>query len=436
MKNMEYNFNKIWEKCLAFNIEQKPEEFKGLLDLLASSDNRKYALEIGSNYGGTSFGLCHIYENVISLDIKHHPNFDKIRESFPSYNYIISDSTSNDTVNLIKSLDIKFDLIFIDGDHSYEGVKNDYEKYKQFLSDDGYLAFHDIIQSKETEEYNIFVSKFWNELAETYTKRFEFIAKERDNSFNRDNEFHRILKDQRYDVWGGIGLIRNSRVAIFSHNFLDNHWESIVEDQIVKIQESGLYKRADKIFYGVYSQKDLDYETFKSLLKKYDPDIKIEIVRYSVNNAEFNTLINLQNYCRLNPNGSVLYFHTKGSSRGENVYIDSWRDCMNYFNIERWKSPVIDLINNKGDVCGCLYVESFMFLDYHFKNYFSGNFWWSNTKHINSLPSLVKLNIENPDNRTVAEMWLGMGAHRWISYYNTPVTQWYEHYFDPISYKN
>ena len=109
---------------------------------------------------------------------------------------------------------------------------------------------------------------------------------------------------------------------------------------------------------------------------------------------------------------------------------------MNYFNIERWKSPVIDLINSKGDVCGCLYVESFMFLDYHFKNYFSGNFWWSNTKHINSLPSLVKLNIENPDNRTVAEMWLGMGAHRWISYYNTPVTQWYEHYFDPISYKN
>jgi len=76
-----------------------------------------------------------------------------------------------------------------------------------------------------------------------------------------------------------------------------------------------------------------------------------------------------------------------------------------------------------------------MFLDYHFKNYFSGNFWWTSAKHVNNLPSLVKLNIENPGNRTVAEMWLGMAGHRWISYYTTPVTQWYQHYFDPNTYK-
>ena len=165
---MSYNFNLIWEKCLSFNIEQKPEEFKELLDFLNQTKNKKYALEIGSNYGGTSFGLCHIYDNVLSLDIKHHPNFDKIKEVFPNYNYIISDSTSNDTVNFIKSLGIKFDFIFIDGDHSYEGVKNDYEKYKQFLADDGYMAFHDIIQSEETEQYDIFVSKLWNEKDTTY----------------------------------------------------------------------------------------------------------------------------------------------------------------------------------------------------------------------------------------------------------------------------
>ena len=91
---MEYNFNHIWEKCLPFNIEQKPEEFKKLLDFLSKNKNKKYALEIGSNYGGTSFGLCHLYEYVISIDIKHHDNFDKIKTQFPNYNYIISDSKS------------------------------------------------------------------------------------------------------------------------------------------------------------------------------------------------------------------------------------------------------------------------------------------------------------------------------------------------------
>ena len=35
------------------------------------------------------------------------------------------------------------DLLFIDGDHSYEGVKADWEAYKQFLVDDSVVVFHD-----------------------------------------------------------------------------------------------------------------------------------------------------------------------------------------------------------------------------------------------------------------------------------------------------
>jgi predicted O-methyltransferase YrrM len=433
---MEYNFNQIWEKCLGFNIEQKPEEFKKLMDFLNDTKNKRYALEIGSNYGGTTFGLCHLYENVLTIDIKHDPNFDRIKEIFPTYNYIISDSRSNNTVNYIKNLGIKFDFIFIDGDHSYEGVKNDYEKYKQFLSEEGFMAFHDIVESKETEEYDIFVSKLWNELLPQYKNKHEFIAKVKDDNYSRDNEFHRILKDQDYRVWGGIGLIQNHKVSVFVHNYLDNNWYEIVYSQIQKLINSGLYKRADKIFYGVYSTIESNYEIFYSMIKKIDSDLKIEIVKYDSNDAEFNTLINLQNYCVLNPNGSVLYFHTKGSSRERNHYINSWRECMEYFVIEKWKVCLEDLVNEKGTVCGALYVEWFKFLDYQFDNYFSGNFWWASSKHINTLPSLVKLHLDKPDNRTVAEMWLGMAPHRWISYYSEQINNYYEYYFDPNIYKS
>jgi len=39
--------------------------------------------------------------------------------------------------------DIKIDVLFIDGDHSYEGVKTDFELYSNILSDNGIIIIHD-----------------------------------------------------------------------------------------------------------------------------------------------------------------------------------------------------------------------------------------------------------------------------------------------------
>jgi len=39
--------------------------------------------------------------------------------------------------------DIKIDLLFIDGDHSYEGVKKDFELYSNLLNDKGIIIIHD-----------------------------------------------------------------------------------------------------------------------------------------------------------------------------------------------------------------------------------------------------------------------------------------------------
>lgn len=38
----------------------------------------------------------------------------------------------------------RFDLIFIDGDHRYEGVKQDFELYKSLLSERGVILLHDV----------------------------------------------------------------------------------------------------------------------------------------------------------------------------------------------------------------------------------------------------------------------------------------------------
>ena len=39
--------------------------------------------------------------------------------------------------------DRQYDVLIIDGDHSYEGVKFDYENYRKFVRVGGYLIFDD-----------------------------------------------------------------------------------------------------------------------------------------------------------------------------------------------------------------------------------------------------------------------------------------------------
>ena len=52
--------------------------------------------------------------------------------------------------------DIKIDVLFIDGDHSYEGVKLDFDLYSTILSDKGIIMIHD---TDESYENNLIVSE-------------------------------------------------------------------------------------------------------------------------------------------------------------------------------------------------------------------------------------------------------------------------------------
>ena len=45
--------------------------------------------------------------------------------------------------------DIKIDLLFIDGDHSYEAVKKDFDLYSQILTDKGIIIIHDTDEEYE-----------------------------------------------------------------------------------------------------------------------------------------------------------------------------------------------------------------------------------------------------------------------------------------------
>ena len=62
--------------------------------------------------------------------------------------------------------------MFIDGDHTYEGVKKDFKMYKTLVRKNGLIAFHDI----NSETMGVF--HFWREIKKRY--KYEEIVRDRD----------------------------------------------------------------------------------------------------------------------------------------------------------------------------------------------------------------------------------------------------------------
>ena len=121
-------------------------------------------LEIGSASGGLTYTLNRFlkFKNIILIDDDQHPRHKLLKDTLGEIDYVkwTGDSQSAQAADFIKSLDLKFDIIFIDADHSYEGIKNDTSNFLPFLKDTGLLVFHDIEQPG--------VKKWLNEAQENY----------------------------------------------------------------------------------------------------------------------------------------------------------------------------------------------------------------------------------------------------------------------------
>ncbi len=59
-----------------------------------------------------------------------------------------------------------YDLLFIDGDHSFEGVSFDYTKFEPFVKKGGFIVFHDYTFSD--------IARFVDTLNFKYPRRFQF----------------------------------------------------------------------------------------------------------------------------------------------------------------------------------------------------------------------------------------------------------------------
>ena len=156
---------------------QLEDEFKQLLEIFKNLQP-KVILEIGTANGGTLFCFCKLAPEdatIISIDLPGGPFGGGYPEwKIPIYQafakpgqklYLLrEDSHKQETLEKLKQIlnDKQIDFLFIDGDHTYQGVKQDFEMYSPLVKEGGVIAFHDISDIVETDVVK--VPKFWKEI--------------------------------------------------------------------------------------------------------------------------------------------------------------------------------------------------------------------------------------------------------------------------------
>ena len=188
--SFSYNYTPI--KGLRFKLIiralQIKDELQKFIELIAKYQPQ-VVLEIGTARGGTLFLLTKFSSpnaHLISLDLpggQYGGGYNKWTGYFfksfaldtQKISLIRADSHKDSTLKKLKKI-LKgkpIDVLFIDGDHSYEGVKKDFEMYSPLVKAGGIIAFHDIVIHPPETECD--VNKFWNEIKHNFEYK-EFVA--------------------------------------------------------------------------------------------------------------------------------------------------------------------------------------------------------------------------------------------------------------------
>lgn len=156
------NSEEITQFAMDLDAAQRYEELHGLVQM-AVERRPKVVVEIGTLLGGTLAAWCKCAADdalIISVDLKNGPwcgprhsppGHDETLRSFAgpgqALHLVRADSRKASTVKTVRELlaGRAIDLLFIDGDHTLDGVTSDYESYSPLVAPGGLIAFHDIL---------------------------------------------------------------------------------------------------------------------------------------------------------------------------------------------------------------------------------------------------------------------------------------------------
>lgn len=162
-------------------------EMEGMLRLVQEARPQRI-MEIGTAKGATLLPWCRMAsKQVISVDLEggiHGGGYPAAKQKLyrefthgrPGVRLDLFQENSQIMATRQKVEAVlggeKLDVLFIDGDHSYEGVKKDFELWSPLVRAGGMVLFHDILP--HTKVAHCEVDRLWNELKPRF-RHVEFI---------------------------------------------------------------------------------------------------------------------------------------------------------------------------------------------------------------------------------------------------------------------
>jgi hypothetical protein len=187
-------------------------------------------------------------------------------------------------------------------------------------------------------------------------------------------------------------------------------WRLIVSEQVDRLKTSGVLNsmNVSAVFVGEH----------KALMPSFrDPRITVDYAG-GKNLFEYPTLRKLEAYCREEPTGRVIYFHSKGSSKPleRRSYCKSyaWRQLMEHFTFDLHYDTLTTYLADESpyETAGAL-----LWRHETYWPHYSGNFWIAKCSYINTLEPVDSLEWGD---RMNAERWIGTGP----GFYDTAKDCW------------
>jgi len=194
----------VARRAISLRAEQKVRELAPFLALVARHPP-SVVVEIGADRGGSFYAWCQIATPdalLVGIDMPGGEGGEftddvaeaMLRHKRPGQRAESISGDSHDPATKARLQQLldgrRIDLLFIDGDHSYEGVRQDFETYGSLAE---LVALHDVLPHPDFPACQ--VDQFWAELKGRHRTR-EFLDPEDDRGWGQ---------------WGGIGVVFDPR---------------------------------------------------------------------------------------------------------------------------------------------------------------------------------------------------------------------------------